>query len=139
MGTLRRKRWPRHRHEDCRGLCAAEGASGEVRLRAGARRGVCQGATGQAVSDEVEEGSSSPLGATPSVDGVNFSVFSRYATGMQLLLFDGVDDAKAARVVRLDRSINRTYYYWHVFVPGVRPGQLYAYRVDGPFDPSRGM
>src|SRR5256714_1493057 len=79
------------------------------------------------------------MGATPSPDGVNFSVFSRHATGVELLLFDWVDDTKAARVVRLDPSANRTYYYWHVFVPDVRPGQLYGYRVDGPFDPSSGM
>jgi len=91
------------------------------------------------VSDEVEEGSSSPLGATPSAAGVNFSVFSRHATGVELLLFDRLDDAKAARVVRLDPLVDRTYYYWHVFVPGVRPGQLYAYRVEGPFDTSTGM
>jgi hypothetical protein len=61
------------------------------------------------MSDDLEEGCSSPLGATPSADGVNFSLFSRYATGVQLLLFDCVDDAKAARVVRLDPSANRTY------------------------------
>ncbi len=86
-----------------------------------------------------EKGGSSPLGATPSPDGVNFSVFSRHATGVELLLFDGVDDTKAASVVRLDPSANRTYFYWHVFVPSVRPGQLYGYRVDGPFDPSSGL
>jgi isoamylase len=91
------------------------------------------------VSDGSEQGGSSPLGATPSPNGVNFSVFSRHATGVELLLFDSVDDAKAASVVRLDPSANRTYYYWHVFVPNVRPGQLYGYRVDGPFDPSSGM
>jgi isoamylase len=91
------------------------------------------------VSVGSERGGSSPLGATPSPDGVNFSVFSRHATGVELLLFDGVDDTKAASVVRLDPSANRTYYYWHVFVPNVRPGQLYGYRVDGPFDPSSGM
>src|SRR5262249_56415625 len=124
MGAVRRQLRPRHRHEDVRGLRAAEGASGEVWLRAGARRGVCEGATGQAVSDEVEESSSSPLGATPSAAGVNFSVFSRHATGVQLLLFDRVDDAKAARVVRLDPLFDRTYYYLHVFMPGVRPGHL---------------
>ncbi|HEY4908890.1 MAG TPA: hypothetical protein VIJ73_05285, partial [Methylomirabilota bacterium] len=65
------------------------------------------------MSDSLEEGSSSPLGATPSPNGVNFSLFSRYATGVHLLLFDRVDDAKAARVVRLDPSANRTYHYWH--------------------------
>ena len=91
------------------------------------------------MSDGLGAGSSSPLGATPSPNGANFSLFSRYATGVQLLLFDRVDDARAARVVRLDPSANRTYHYWHVFVPGVQPGQLYGYRVDGPSDPSSGM
>jgi isoamylase len=91
------------------------------------------------VSGGLEDGSSSPLGPTPSRNGVNFSVFSRHATGVQLLLFEGVDDTKAARVIRLDPSADRTYYYWHVFVPNVRPGQLYGYRVEGPFDPSSGM
>ena len=91
------------------------------------------------MTDGLEEGSSSPLGATPSPDGVNFSVFSRHATGVQLLLFDAVDDTRAARVIRLDPSTNRTYFYWHVFVPNVRPGQVYAYRVEGPFDPASGL
>ena len=91
------------------------------------------------MSDSLGEGSSSPLGATPSPNGVNFSVFSRYATGVQLLLFDCVAEARAARAVRLDPSANRTYHYWHVFVPGVQPGQLYGYQVDGPSDPSSGM
>ena len=86
-----------------------------------------------------EKGAPSPLGATPLPDGVNFSVFSRHATGLELLLFDRVDDTKPARVLRLDPSGNRTYYYWHAFVPHLRPGQLYAYRVDGPFDPAHGM
>jgi isoamylase len=91
------------------------------------------------VSDGFEEGSSSPLGATLSPNGVNFSVFSRHATGIQLLLFDRVDDAQPARTVRLDPSTNRTYHYWHVFVPNVQSGQLYGYQVEGPFDPSSGM
>ena len=91
------------------------------------------------MSDGFEEGGSSPLGATPSPDGVNFSVFSRHATGVRLLLFDRADDARATRVVHLDPSANRTYYYWHVFVPGIRPGQLYGYQVKGPLDPASGM
>jgi len=91
------------------------------------------------VSDGLQKSSSSPLGATPSADGVNFSVFSKHATGVELLLFDRVDDTSAARAIRLDPSANRTYHYWHVFVPGVQPGQLYGYRVEGPFDPLSGM
>jgi len=53
------------------------------------------------VSDDVEEGGSSPLGATPSAGGVNFSVFSRHATGVQLLLFDRVDDASSSPAIAI--------------------------------------
>lgn len=87
----------------------------------------------------IAEGTSSPLGATCSHEGVNFSVFSRHATGVELLLFEGVDDREPSRAIRLDPGVHRTYFYWHVFVPGVRPEQLYGYRVEGPFDPETGM
>ena len=87
----------------------------------------------------ITTGSSAPLGATWSDDGVNFSLFSRHATAVTLLLFEGADDPRPARVIQLDPAANRTYFYWHAFVPGVRPGQLYGYRVDGPFDPGTGM
>jgi isoamylase len=82
---------------------------------------------------------SSPLGATVCNSGVNFSIFSRNASAMELLFFDRHDDARPARVVAIDPLTNRTYSYWHVFVPGVQPGQIYGYRVHGPSDPSRGM
>ena len=55
-------------------------------------------------------GSSSPLGAILSGGGVNFSVYSSHATGVELLLFDHVDDADAARVIRIDPADNRTYH-----------------------------
>jgi len=84
-------------------------------------------------------GNSSPLGATVCQGGVNFSLFSRDATGVELLLFDRLDDAKPSRVISLDPASNRTYYYWHVFVPGVQPGQIYGYRAQGPFDPAQGL
>jgi isoamylase len=84
-------------------------------------------------------GRSSPLGSTPCDKGTNFSLFSRNATGIELLLFDSVDDAKPSRTIRLDPGVNRTYHYWHIFLPDVRPGQIYGYRVEGPFDPARGM
>jgi glycogen operon protein len=71
--------------------------------------------------------------------GANFSVFSRHASGIELLLFDGPDEARPTRVTRLDPVVNRTYHYWHALVPGVQAGQLYGYRVEGPFDPARGM
>lgn len=82
---------------------------------------------------------SSPLGATVSNGGVNFSVFSRSATGVDLLFFDREDDHKPARVIKIDSWAGHTYHYWHVFVPGIQSGQIYGYRVHGPFDPARGM
>ncbi|CEF49090.1 unnamed protein product [uncultured bacterium] len=84
-------------------------------------------------------GHSWPLGATVVDGGINFSVFSRSATGVELLLFDREDDARPARLMRLDPAANRTYHYWHVCVPCIRPGQLYGYRVAGPYDPANGM
>jgi glycogen operon protein len=84
-------------------------------------------------------GRSSPLGATPGDGGVNFSVFSRGATGVELLFFDREDDSRPARVIPIDPSSSRTYHYWHVFVPGVWAGQIYGYRVEGPSDPASGM
>src|SRR5678816_4081086 len=58
-------------------------------------------------------GHSWPLGATVVDGGINFSVFSRSATGVELLLFDREDDARPARMMRLDPAANRTYHYWH--------------------------
>ena len=84
-------------------------------------------------------GRSSPLGATVVDGGVNFSLFSRTAAGVELLFFDREDDATPSRVVRIDPATNRTYHYWHVFVPRVPPGQLYGYRVEGPSDPASGL
>jgi glycogen operon protein len=92
-----------------------------------------------------DTGRSSPLGATLVDGGVNFSLFSRAAASVELVLFDRVEDAKPSRTVRLDPARNRSYYYWHVFIPGVFPGQLYGYRIEGPsagacgsrFDPSK--
>lgn len=86
-----------------------------------------------------QHGSSSPLGAKIFSGGVNFSLFSRGATAVDLLLFGGEDDPVPARVIPLDPLANRTYHYWHIFVPGLRAGQLYGYRVHGPFDPANGM
>jgi len=81
----------------------------------------------------------SPLGATVHPNGVNFSLFSRSATDVALLLFDREEDARPSRTIRIDPAANRTYHYWHVFVPGIQAGQLYAYRVSGPLDPANGL
>jgi glycogen operon protein len=91
------------------------------------------------VIEEKAIGRSSPLGATVAHGGVNFSLFSRTATGVELLLFDHEDNETPSRVVSLDPVSNHTYHYWHVFMPAVRPGQIYGYRVAGPSAPERGL
>ncbi len=79
-----------------------------------------------------------PLGAHESGGGVNFALFSRHASRVRLELFDQPADATPARVIELDPESNRTGDVWHVWVEGIRPGQLYAYRVDGLYQPNEG-
>ncbi len=76
-----------------------------------------------------------PLGATLLSDGVNFALYSQSAEEVELLLFDRLDGAPV-QTVPLEA---RTKYVFHTFVPGVKAGQLYGYRVKGPFDPARGL
>ncbi len=80
-------------------------------------------------------GASYPLGATFTGEGVNFALYSENATGVDLCLFDQPEtDHEGVRV----RMTERTDHVWHVFMPDVRPGQLYGYRVYGPYEPSNG-
>ncbi|HEX2473426.1 MAG TPA: glycogen debranching protein GlgX, partial [Lacipirellulaceae bacterium] len=94
---------------------------------------------GAAVLPHVPTGRTFPLGATVVEGGVNFALYSRVATGVELLLFDRDDDDTPSRVVRFDPVLNRTYHYWHLGVPGVRAGQIYGYRVEGPTSPAVGL
>ena len=84
-------------------------------------------------------GRSSPIGTTVHPDGVNFCVFSKNCTALELLFFDDIDASRPTRIIQLDPLRNKTFYYWHVFVPGVRLGQLYGYRAYGPFQPHEGF
>ena len=86
----------------------------------------------------VTPGRSSPLGATIVDGGVNFSVFSRNAAAIELLLFEREDDPRPSHVIPLDPVISRSYHYWHAFVPEIEPGRLYGYRARGQFDPASG-
>ena len=72
----------------------------------------------------ISPGSPFPLGASVAEGGVNFSVFSRKADAIELLLFDDAGAPAPSRVVRLDARAPRTYHYRHVFVPGLRAGQV---------------
>ncbi len=71
--------------------------------------------------------------------GVNFSVYSKHATGMDLLLFDEVDSPEPSRVIELDPQRHRSFHYWHVFVADLGPGQIYGYRAHGPWVPDVGL
>ena len=86
-----------------------------------------------------ERGVAFPLGATPLHGGVNFSVFADKAETVELLLFDHADAAHPTQVWRLDPARHRTYHYWHLFVPDLQPGQIYAYRAVGPNAPELGL
>ncbi len=77
-----------------------------------------------------------PLGATWQGDGVNFALFSAAATSVDLCLFDDIDAPR--ETIRIPMT-EQTEQVWHVFLPDVRPGQLYGYRVYGPYDPTRGL
>ncbi|MBI4647028.1 MAG: glycogen debranching protein GlgX [Bacteroidia bacterium] len=87
---------------------------------------------------KTKPGKPHPLGATPDKKGVNFSVFSRNATDIELLLFDEHDDLDPVQIIALDPKVNKTFFFWHIYVEGLKPGIHYAYRVDGPWDLSLG-
>lgn len=90
------------------------------------------------MSLNVLPGQSYPLGATVYAIGVNFCLYSKHATGVDLLLFDAANLVEPRRTITLDPQQNRTSYYWHVFVPGLKAGQVYGFRVHGPFAPCLG-
>ncbi|MDH4088014.1 MAG: hypothetical protein OEV04_13360 [Nitrospira sp.] len=87
---------------------------------------------------DVRVGVPLPLGAYARGEGVNFAIFSRHASRVRLELFDHPEDATATRVIELDPARHRTGDVWHVWIEGIPPGQLYAYRVDGPYEPKNG-
>src|SRR5215467_86717 len=75
-----------------------------------------------------------PQGATWDGTGVNFSIYSEKATKVELCLFDEVDSGES-ECVNIRES---TGFVWHCYLPGVKPGQLYGYRIHGPYEPERG-
>ncbi|HEU0108809.1 MAG TPA: glycogen debranching protein GlgX [Vicinamibacteria bacterium] len=84
---------------------------------------------------KIRPGSPYPLGATWDGEGVNFALFSENGTGVELCLFEGSKgNDEMARV----RVTEQTDLVWHVYIPGIRPGQRYGYRVHGPYEPERG-
>ena len=84
---------------------------------------------------ETHAGSPYPLGATWDGSGVNFALFSENAEAVDLCLYDQPYGASAIARIRMREQ---TDYVWHVYLPQARPGQIYGYRVYGPFDPAKG-
>ena len=90
------------------------------------------------MTQQTSPGRAFPLGATVQEGGVNFSLFTKNGTAVELLLFDRHDDPQPAQVIHLDPQHNKTFYYWHIFVHDIGPGQIYGYRVAGPYRPEEG-
>ena len=84
---------------------------------------------------ETYPGKPYPLGATWDGEGVNFALFADNATGVELCLFNSTDDKNEYEKIKL---VERTHQIWHVYIPNAKPGQLYGYRVEGPFEPENG-
>ncbi|HEX2101486.1 MAG TPA: glycogen debranching protein GlgX, partial [Candidatus Synoicihabitans sp.] len=85
---------------------------------------------------DYHSGAPFPQGATWDGRGTNFAFFSEGSEKVELCLFDSVEATKESRRIRLRE---RTNGVWHVYLPGVGPGQLYGYRVHGPYEPDRGL
>lgn len=83
---------------------------------------------------QVRPGHRHPSGATVEDDGVNFSVYSRHATGAELLLYEDARSREPFQVIRLDPEVNHTFFSWHLLVVDLPPGTHYTWRMDGPGD-----
>jgi isoamylase len=88
---------------------------------------------------DVQSGSPLPIGGPHQQgDGVCFVLFSRHATGVRLELYQHSDDCSPTRIIRFDPVRHRTGDIWHIWVRGIAAGQLYGYRVEGPYQPDEG-
>ena len=83
----------------------------------------------------VYPGNPYPMGATWDGKGVNFALYAENATGIDLCLFQSTEDETESVKIRINET---SHHVWHVYVPNLKPGQLYGYRVYGPFDPCNG-
>jgi glycogen operon protein len=79
-----------------------------------------------------------PLGPYPREEGTNFALFSHHATGVWLELYDDPSDSSPRHRLELSPDLHQTGDIWHIWIAGITPGQLYAYRVGGPYEPEQG-
>ncbi|WP_411971377.1 glycogen debranching protein GlgX [Sphingobacterium sp. Lzh-3] len=83
---------------------------------------------------KINTGSPYPLGATYDGEGVNFALFSENAEAVELYLYDSSNQQEIEQF----KITEKTHQVWHIYVSGIKPGQLYGYRVHGPYDPAQG-
>ena len=83
---------------------------------------------------QLRPGKRNPQGVHVTEEGINFTIFSRHAVAVELLLFNHHDALQPAQVIRLNPEINRTFFVWHIFVEGLKPGCWYNWRMDGNSD-----
>ena len=87
----------------------------------------------------IQDGKPLPLGAQRRNHGVNFALFSRHATAVELLLYETSDATKHSMVIQLDPAVHRTGDIWHIYLQGIGSGVAYAWHVDGPYQPQQGL
>ncbi|WP_411726687.1 glycogen debranching protein GlgX [Methyloglobulus sp.] len=81
---------------------------------------------------KLKPGNHYPTGCKHNSGGVNFSIFSRYATHVELLLYETAENEEPFRIIPLQKEINRTFFYWHVYIVGLPVGTWYTWRIDAP-------
>jgi len=82
-----------------------------------------------------KSGRSYQSGAKPDRNGVNFAIFSRHASTVELFLFESASSEEPFQIVTLDKSVNRTFYSWHVYIVDLPVGTWYTWRIDGSNEP----
>ena len=83
---------------------------------------------------QIRPGSRYPAGATAVAGGVNFSIYSRHATHVELLLFAAADSKEPFQIIPLESRLQRVFFFWNVLVEDLPAGTYYAWRIDGPDD-----
>ena len=88
---------------------------------------------------KTSRGAPKTFGATICPNGVNFSLYSRDATKVQLILFEDENSVSPSQIIDLDSQKNKTGDVWHIFLEGAKAGTLYLYKVDGDYNPPEGL
>jgi isoamylase len=103
------------------------------------KQNMTNGSAASPEESEIQAGTPLPIGGPHQQgDGICFVLFSRHATLVRLELYQHPDDSSPSRIIDLDPMRHRTGDIWHVWVRGIAVGQLYGYRIEGPYQPEDG-